>query len=108
MQHTDCLGLRQLVVSAGLSLIILTVDCQAVYSQNNAVRNAAGVLILQNNRTQQELRETRRELKEIREGLGIESTTSGGAAPKSPNLIGVCWALPYLRSLLCWSFVPFG
>jgi hypothetical protein len=80
MKQTYALGFRRLMVAVALSLIILATHGRPVYSQNNAVRNAAGAIILQNNRTQQELRETKRELREIKEGLGIESSTPGASS----------------------------
>jgi hypothetical protein len=64
------------VVAAGLSLVMLVTFGQEAYPQNNAAKTAAGAIILQNNRTQQELRETKQELREIKEGLGIESTNA--------------------------------
>jgi len=52
----------------------------SAFAQNKAAQTAAGAIIIQNNQMRQELRETRRELKEIKEGLGIE-----GVANEEPS-----------------------
>jgi hypothetical protein len=92
MQPVSTFQWRYTVVAVGLSLVMVAAHGQVAFSQNNAARNAAGYMILQNNRTQQELRETKQELREIKEGLGIESTSSGGSAP-SPAAIAASVAL---------------
>jgi len=99
MKQTYALGLRRLMVSVGLSLIILAAHGQPVYSQNNAVRNAAGAIILQNNRTQQELRDTKRELREIKEGLGINSSVPG-ASSVNPGMLVL--AVAFLLAISVW------
>lgn len=49
---------------------------QAVLAQGKGANTAAGAIILQNNRTQHELRETKQELEQIREGLGLPAPES--------------------------------
>jgi hypothetical protein len=73
------------VLAVGLSLVMVAAHGQVAFSQNNAARNAAGYMILQNNRTQQELRETKQELREIKEGLGLGSTDSS-RSDEEPSL----------------------
>jgi hypothetical protein len=87
MQHKDAYQWKRSLVAAGLSLVIVATHGHVAFSQNNAARNAAGYMILQNNRTQQELRETKQELREIKEGLGIESTSSGDSTPTPAALV---------------------
>jgi hypothetical protein len=91
MQHSALYWRRRNLVAAGLSLVMLATLGQEAYPQNNAAKTAAGAIILQNNRTQQELRETKRELREIKEGLGIESSDASQAGNRTaiPHSAGI-------------------
>ncbi len=60
----------------------------SAFAQSKAAQTAAGAMIIQNNQMRQELRETRKELKEIKDGLGIGAATnedagSTGLTPES-------------------------
>jgi hypothetical protein len=117
MQPVSIFQWRYTVVTVGLSLVMVAAHGQVAFSQNNAARNAAGYMILQNNRTQQELRETKQELREIKEGLGIESTSSGDSTANPAILAlamgvllaliaGVIWGLR--ESLSCERHIRAG
>jgi hypothetical protein len=81
MRRTLACQRRQITVVAGLVLVAMAAHDRAAYSQSNAARTAAGHIIIQNNRTQQELRETKQELREIKEGLGIGAAHSSDSTP---------------------------
>jgi hypothetical protein len=65
----------------------------SAFAQNKAAQTAAGAIIIQNNQMRQELRETRAELKEIKEGLGIESAPSGGGEGALPVALAILIAI---------------
>jgi hypothetical protein len=60
----------------------------SAFAQSKGAQTAAGAMIIQNNQMRQELRETRKELKEIKEGLGIESAPSANSDDR-PSLLFV-------------------
>ncbi len=99
----DTAGQWKATVYFGVLMAIAAGLCQqpSAFAQKNAAQTAAGAIIIQNNQMRQELRETRRELKEIKEGLGIEEPSSQSSEPLPMGLavlagvilVGGCFVL---------------
>jgi hypothetical protein len=108
-------GARQVAASCGTSrvarhgvLVVIAVSLvhgPNAFAQNKAAQTAAGAIIIQNNQLRRELGETKQELREIREGLGIEKAPaeSGDLSLRPVALVASVAMILAVAAISLWA-----